>query len=865
MTPCATAPTFEHHGAARLGIGEPEPRLSWTVAEAPAGYRQHAAELEVTVTSPDGGTTVSTHRADDSDQVLVPWPARPLRSRESAAVRVRLFDGTAWGPWSEAGQAEVGLLDPADWSAAMVGPAEPGVSGRAPGRLRVEFQVPAAVRRARLYVTAHGLAQVEINGERVGDEELTPGWTSYHHRLRYATFDATAHVRPGANAIGVWLADGWWRGRLGFGEAVPDIYGDRLAALVQLEVVTEDGRLVTIASDGTWSAGPGPVLAAGLYDGETFDARLHDESWSRPGFAAEGWGPVEILPRRGELVAPSGPAVRCTEELAPTTITDKGDGRWLLDFGQNHSGRLRLRADGPAGRRIRVRHAEVLEGGELCLAPLRTAEVTDVLVLPGAPVEWEPRFTIHGYRYAEITGWVGDLRPEHVVSRVLHTDMRRLGWFRSSEPLVDRLHENVVWSLRSNFVDLPTDCPQRDERLGWTGDLQVFAPTAAFLYDVTGMLASWLQDLAAEQAELDWVPPYVPYFDLEPFTSLPKDPMALWGDVAVLTPDALHRSTADEGLLRTQFRSAVRWMEHVERGAGPGRICHDTEQLGDWLDPAAPPENPFESATDRYLVATAYFEHSARRLAAIAATLGEDGAAHRWSSVADDVLKAYAAEYVLPDGRLTSDSQTAYALTTVFGLWPDDAARARGTARLAELVRDAEGRIATGFAGTPVVCDALTIGGHLDEAYRLLQHTECPSWLYTVLMGGTTTWERWDSLMPDGTVNSPTMTSFNHYALGAVADWLHRVVAGLAPAEPGYRTIDFSPRPGGTFTSAGATHVTPYGEASIDWRLSDGSMHVSLRVPVGCTATVNLPGDGRREVGHGVHQLVVPYAGSPVN
>ena len=870
VAPVASAPTFEHHAPGRLGTGESTPRLSWQVAEAPSSYRQHAVRLEVTVTAPDGTLRTSTHDVRGDAQVLVPWPAAPLASGEEASVRVQLFDGQAWGAWSPPGRVEAGLLDPADWRGAFIGPpdgvAEAAATGDGPGRLRAEFDLPVPVRRARLRLSAHGLAEAEVNGHRAGDEELTPGWTSYRHRLRYATFDVTDHLVVGRNAIGVWLGDGWWRGRLGFGEGVTAFYGDSLAALVQLEVTGVDGSRHVIASDGTWKAGPGPIRSSSLYDGEHFDARLHDLAWSRPGFDDTAWAPVRIHPTpTHHLVAPTGPPVRCTQELEPVEVVDKGEGRWLLDFGQNHSGRLRVRVDGPPGQEVRLRHAEVLVDGELCTAPLRSAQATDVLVLPGGPIEWEPRFTVHGYRYAEVSGWVGDLRPVDVVSRVLHTDLPRTGWFRSSDPLVERLHENVVWGARSNFVDVPTDCPQRDERLGWTGDLQVFAPTAAFLFDVTGMLGSWLQDLAAEQRELDWVPPYVPYLPLAPFTNLPRDPMAVWGDVAVLTPDVLHTATGDQELLRRQLASAVQWMEHVERAAGPQRICHDSEQLGDWLDPAAPPENPFEATTDRYLVATAYYAHSATRLATMATVLGEQALAERYAQLAAEVRHAFADRYLLPGGRCSSDSQTAYALTTVFDLWPDAQSRTEGTARLAELVREADGRIATGFAGTPLVCDALTIGGHLAEAYRLLRATECPSWLYTVLQGATTIWERWDSLKPDGSVNDPTMTSFNHYALGAVADWLHRVVAGLAPAAPGWRRIRFAPRPGGGLASAGATHLTPYGETAIDWHLHDGQLEVRLIVPVGTTAVLELPGAEPRELSHGRHQFATRLSAGEVS
>jgi alpha-L-rhamnosidase len=861
MTPRVSNVVLEHHEPGRIGIGESRPRVSWRVDAAEPSYRQAAARLELTRTTALGAVTTTIHEHDGAEQVLVDWPGEPLSSRDRVSVRVQVSDGAAWGEWSDPVAAEAGLLEPGDWVARFVGPAwsEPAAPLRRPGRVRHEFRVEGAVRQARVYLSAHGVAEVEINGRRVGGEELTPGWTSYRHRLRYATFDVTDLLVAGANAIGVWLGDGWWRGRLGYLGGECDVYGSQLAALVQLELTTADGQRRTVASDASWTAGFGPILAGDLYDGERFDARLHDPAWSRPGFAAGGWSPVRVQPLDASvLVAPTGPPVRCVEELRPVTAEDKGGGRWLLDFGQNHSGRLRIRVHGPAGATVRLRHAEVLQAGEVYTETLRTAQATDELILDGEPTVWEPRFTIHGYRYAEISGWPGELNPGDIVSRVLHSDLRRIGWFEASDPRIQRLHENVVWSLRSNVVDLPTDCPQRDERLGWTGDLQVFAPTATFLYDATGLLSSWLQDLAAEQRELAWVPPYVPYLPLPPWTEFPKDPTAVWGDVAVLTPDVLYRQTGDRELLRRQYGSARDWLAHVEAAAGPGRICEGTVQLGDWLDPNAPGDDPTKALTDPALVATAYFAHSARRMSAIAAEVGEPGDAARYARLADEVKAAFAGRYLDAPGRPVNDTQTAYALATAFDLWPDDESRDLATARLAELVRASNGRIATGFAGTPVVLFALSDGGHLREAYRLLECTEPPSWLYAVVMGGTTIWERWDSLLPDGTVYPGDMTSFNHYALGAVADWMHRVVAGIEPAAPAWRRIRFAPRPGGSLTSAAARHVTPYGEASIRWRLDAGRLHVTIRVPVGADATVDLPGRPAAEVGHGEHTFDVP-------
>ncbi|WP_431031308.1 family 78 glycoside hydrolase catalytic domain [Plantibacter sp. RU18] len=863
-SPTPTRPRIEHHEDGRLGIGEPTPRLSWRVTSAEAGYTQQAYRVEVSIDRPGGDPEVSLHEVVGTaggEQVLVPWPGRTLASRERVRVRVAVDDGGGWGEWSAPARAELGLLDAHDWQASFVGAAWPEDrdTDRRPSRVRAEFDVPAGVRSARLYLTAHGVAEAELNGERVGDEALTPGWTSYDHRLRYAAFDVTEHLVVGTNAIGVWLGDGWYRGRIGFEGGERNVYGDDLSALVQLEVTNADGERTVIASDASWSAGFGPITITGLYDGESFDARLHDPSWSTVGFDTAGWTPVRTIDVDASvLVTPMGPPVRAIEEIAPIEVVSKGGGRYVLDFGQNHSGRLRLRLDAPAGHTVTLRHAEALQDGELYTRTLRQAAATDVLVSGGGPIEWEPRFTIHGYRYAEVDNWPDELTEGDVVSRVYHSDMERRGWFRSSNAPVNRLHENTVWSLRGNFVDLPTDCPQRDERLGWTGDIQVFAPTASFLYDVSGFLGSWLQDVEAEQRALGTVPVFVPYIALGFWGEQVKQPMAVWGDAAVLTPDVLHQRTGDVGVLRRQYTSAVAWLQEVEAATGPSRIVDNSMQLGDWLDPAAPADKPFEALTAPDLVATAYFAFSAGRLAAIARLLGETDDAARYTELAAEVRERFVARYLLPDGRATSDTQTAYSLISMLELYPDARSRALGDARLAELVRESNGHIATGFAGTPVVSDALTRGGNLVEAYLQLLQGGNPSWLYPVSMGATTIWERWDSMLPDGTVNPGDMTSFNHYALGAVSDWLHRVVAGLAPAAPGYRSIRFEPRPGGGLTSAGATHLTPYGEASIDWSIADSVMSTSVTVPFGATAIVALPGVPEVEVGPGTHTYATP-------
>ncbi|QHC65670.1 family 78 glycoside hydrolase catalytic domain [Rathayibacter sp. VKM Ac-2759] len=712
-----------------------------------------------------------------------------------------------------------------------------GGTGDPASYLRREFAVTERPVRATLRSTAVGLIEPHLNGGVVGDEVLAPGWTSYRHRLVVSSHDVTDRIVIGSNAVGAVLGEGWALGRLGW-EEKRHHYSDRPAAWLELVLEYGDGSTEVIGSDTSFRAATGGVRANSIYDGEDFDARLEPSGWDRAGFDDVEWGGVEPFDWPVEsLVDPLAPPIRRIEELAPVEILTTPAGRTVVDFGQNVSGWVRLTASGPAGTTITLRHSEAMIHGEADFETIRTAAATDRYMLRGEGAEtWEPRFTFHGFRYVEVDGWPGELDASALRAIVVHSDMTRTGWLETSNPLLNQLHSNAVWSMRDNFVGVPTDCPQRDERLGWTGDINAFAPTAAFLYDVRGVLGSWLRDLAVEQEEKGFVPWVVP-----DVLSTPSSPTALWSDVAVSLPWALYREYGDERILADAYGSMTAFIRQVAGLLDENGLWSTGFQYGDWLDPDAPIDNPAGGKTDRHLVAAAYLCRTTREMTDTARILGRADDAAEFGALADRVRRAFLDEYVSPNGRLVGETATAYALAITFDLL-DEAQKMRAGDRLADIVARAGYRISTGFAGTPLVTDALSATGHLGEAYLLLLETGCPSFLYPVTMGATTIWERWDSIRPDGTINPSGMTSLNHYALGAVVDWMHRTIGGLTAVEPGYRRMRIAPLPGGGLTSAQLRHTTVHGEVGIAWSLDGGTATLDVSIPEGTSAQVVLPG-----------------------
>ena len=727
---------------------------------------------------------------------------------------------------------------------------------------RKEFQVGGGLVAATVSFTAIGLIELWLNGQRVGDELLVPGWTEYADRVRVSTFDVTAQLVLGANALGAILGEGWAVGSMGF-TRVNHVWNDRALGFVQLELQYSD-RTEVIGSDDSWRLGGGAIVFDSIYDGETYDARLYPHGWDRPGFDDSAWAAAEVADwDLGTLFVTDAPPVREIELLPVREVIRTAAGRTVLDFGQNFAGWVRFTLDAPAGTTIVLHHTEVMIHGEPDFEPNRTALTTDTYIHAGdGPVTWEPRLTFHGFRYVDIDGWPGELDPAAFTGVVIHTDMARTGWFECSNEMINQFHANVVWSTRGNFVSLPTDCPQRDERLGWTGDINAFAPTATFLYDVHGILGSWLEDLAAGQKRFGGVPMFAP----ELFRGSPMPLTALWADVTVSLPWHLYQEYGDREVLERQYWSAKSYIDGVEATMlDENDLISTGFQYGDWVDPDAPPKNPGAGKTNTFLIAGVFYIRTTAEMAQIAEVLGEQADAERYWALHRRVRDAFRREWITPSGRLVNETVSAYSLAVCFGAFEDDQMEVAGR-RLASLVAWGRRTITTGFAGTPYVLPALTRTGYTDLAYRMMLTTECPSVLYPLTMGATTVWERWDAMKPDGSLNSTGMTSFNHYALGAVAEWLHATVIGLQRTGVAYSAVRIAPVPGDGLTHASAAHETPRGRLEVSWRIDGDSLDLHVTIPEGVAATVVLPRhpDGAvHEVAGGSHTWNYAMAADP--
>lgn len=825
-----------------LGIDVLSPRFSWQLESDDRGIMQTAYQVQVSKGDDTFKNLVWDTGIVNSDKsVHIEYEGEALISRQRYYYRIMVWDnkGNVSG-WSEPGFFETGLLDKKEWKAEWITSSiydDAQTSDICP-LLRKDFSTAGKVRSARVYATALGLYELYINGSRVSDQLFTPGWTSYNKRLQYQTYDVTEMLKDGNNAIGAVLGNGWYKGNLVWA-GNKNLYGDKAALLLQLHVTYEDGNEDLILSDGSWKTSSGPILMSEIYHGETYDARLEKEGWSTAGYDDSSWESAAILQHPKEiLVAQENVPVRVIQEIKPINIINTPKGETVLDFGQNMVGWVRFEVEGPAGAEVVLRHAEVLDkDGNFYVDNLRSAKQTTRYILKGTGREcYEPHFTFQGFRYVKIESYPGDIMLENFTGRVIHSDMETTGSFTCSNELVNQLQHNIVWGQKGNFLDVPTDCPQRDERLGWTGDAQMFIRTACFNMNVAPFFAKWLRDLSADQSEEKGVPHVIPHvLDDNSYSS------SAWGDAATICPWTIYTCYGDKRILEEQYESMKHWVEYIRRQGDDEYLWNTGFHFGDWLGLDSKADS-YVGATPVDFIATAYYAYSTDILAKTAKVLGKWEDAAEYEELYKNIIVSFRKEFVTPSGRLASPTQTAHVLALMFNL-VDARDRKRVTRDLVKLIEQNGYHLTTGFVGTPYLCHVLSQNGHNDIAYKLLLQTDYPSWLYQITKGATTIWEHWDGIKEDGSFWSKDMNSFNHYAYGSIGDWLYRSVAGINTDSEmtGYKRIHITPKPGPGLEFAEAKLESMYGRVESAWAISEGSMKLKVCIPANTTAVVVLP------------------------
>ena len=831
-----------------LGVAPDRIRLSWRLE---GGGRDRAQTGYQLVVEPEHGPAAwDTGRVASSATADIPYQGIPLARGGRYSWQVRVWDDDQRvSAWSEPGRFEV-ELDPAeDWRASWIGlgpvreefrpPSGDGPSDplrhalHPPPYLRRSFTISQPATSARLYVTALGLYEARLNGARVGDAVLAPGWTDYHQRIAYQTYDVTGLLRSGENVLGALLADGWYCGFTGFdAKRAGAHYGAAPEFLAQLVIEFADGTSQQIVTDGQWQARFAAIRHADLLMGERHDLAREPDGWDTPEFDDAGWLPVRCRDLDGRrLVADPGPPIRVTQEVAPVSVTGDGPGRYIADFGQNLPGWLRVAVDGPAGACVRIRHGEVLDAdGRLYTENLRTARQTDEFTTSGGREVLEPRFTVHGFRYAEISGYPGSPAPGDIVARVVHSDIPATGSFESSEEWLGQLFRSIGWGQRGNFISVPTDCPQRDERLGWLGDAQVFARTACYNRDVAAFFGKWLDDVADAQHESGAFP------DIAPRLSIPWAGSPAWGDAGVIVPWTLHAMYGDTAILHRHFTAMTRWMDLLER-ENPDylRTRNLVNAYNDWLAPG-------DDDTPRDLLATAYWAYDAALMAGIAEAAGRPERAVGYRALRAKIAAAFQGAFVTDGGQIASGTQTAYALGLHMQLIPDEL-REAAAGYLVDAIRQADWHLSTGFVGVGYLLPVLSSTGHDDVAYRLLEQRSAPSWRYMIDHGATTIWERWDGWTSERGFQSAWMNSFNHYALGSVGEWLYRFVLGIdqEPGSAGFRRLLIRPHPGGSLRWARGSYQSVCGLIRSEWQLDGSQFRLRVELPPNTVASVRVP------------------------
>ncbi|WP_058308450.1 family 78 glycoside hydrolase catalytic domain [Gracilibacillus massiliensis] len=824
-----------------IGIDVTAPRISWKLSSDKRNVMQASYQIQVAEDDAFEKLVWNSGKVDSDKSNFIALTGVQLESRARYYFRVKVTDTKEnVSEWSDSSYFEMGLLNKDEWVADWIA-APLKWNGEPAPKLARSFQVNGNVKKARIYVTALGLYELQLNGKRVGEDYFTPGWTSYQSRLQYQTYDVTDLIASGDNEITGLLGNGWYKGNLAW-EGRENVFGDRLSLLAQIHIELENGEELLVATDDKWAATESSIRMSELYHGETIDASFETDQTEA----------VEILEHSYDiLVAQENEPVRKIETLSPKELIQTPNGETVIDFGQNMVGWVSFDIEGEAGQEVQMKHAEILDGeGNFYTANLRTAKQTNTFILSGNGKEtFEPSFSFQGFRYVQLIGFNDNqLHLKKFRGVVLHSDMEITGDFKSSDPIINQLQHNILWGLKGNFLDVPTDCPQRDERLGWTGDAQMFIRTASYIANVGPFFTKWLRDVEADQDKEGGIPFVVPNVleDMEePHENTVQKPFssAAWGDAAVICPWTLYLAYGDKRILEEQYHSMTLWISYIKNQGENPYLWNTGFHFGDWLALDAKPDS-YVGATDRSYIATAFFAYSTSLVKRIAKIIGKEEDYSYFAELQENIIQAFTDEFITPNGKIAVPTQTAQILALMFNL-VDTKAKERAVEKLEELLEESNYHLTTGFVGTPYLNHVLTENGMNDAAYTLLFQKDYPSWLYQITKGATTIWEHWDGIKEDGSFWSTDMNSFNHYAYGAIGDWLYRKVAGLELDEeiPGFKHFTVKPYIGDGLEWAEATLESMYGEIKSGWKKDDtGNMQLEIIVPPNTNATVKLLG-----------------------
>jgi alpha-L-rhamnosidase len=821
-----------------LSIDELNPRLSWIIESKERGVLQTSYEVIVASSKDlldkgqgdlwESGKVTS----DQSNQVV--YAGKPLRTRVTCFWKVRISDNHGHtSPYSATAMWRMGLLSSSDWKGKWIGlPTDTSLDLRPAPFVRKEFVVGKPIKNAQLYATARGMFIASLNGGRIGNDLLSPEWSDYNKRIQYMTYDVTDQVKEGNNCLGILIGDGWYRGFVGFGK-FPNSYGKQTSALLQLHLEFTDGTEQVIYSDATWKGAFGPLFYSDLLMGERYNGRLEIPGWDNAGFDDTHWQNVVIEPSpKARLVALRTDPVRTTHILKPTKLTQPKKGTYVFDLGQNIAGFCLLKVRGRAGTEVTLRHAEVLNpDGTIYTENLRRARATDVYILKGGREEaFQPHFTFHGFRYVEVTGYPGKPTINSLRGCAINTDLPVQGTFACSDRVVNQLQSNIVWSQRGNFISIPTDCPQRDERLGWMGDAQIFVRTAAFNMDVASFMTKWMYDVEDAQSPEGAFKDTSPYIQGNGTDGAPG-----WGNAGVIVPWYIYKCYGDTRIIERHYDAMKRWIRYVA-DANPDHIWRNrrNNDYGDWLS--------VNAETPKDLLATAFWAHDASLMSDMARAIGKAADAQAYAALFDSVKTAFQKAFMTADGHLQGNTQTCYVIALAFNLMPEHL-RANAARYLVEDIKEKGGHLSTGFIGVKYLNPVLSDAGHLDVAYQLLFNKTFPSWGYPIEQGATTIWERWDGWTKEKGFQDPGMNSFNHYSMGSVGEWLYRYVGGidLDGDGVGYKKIAVHPRPNKGLKFAKAEYVSMYGPIRSEWKQGAGKLTMNVTIPANTRATVYVP------------------------